>query len=248
MDHRLQPAPRARDIGAVNRHLFLVAFDAGVADGAARRGDGLAWFVALLAAVGERGDDLRNDLAGPLDLHPVADAEILFGDEVRVCSVASLTLAPPISTGSSYGVRVEGAGAADIDADIQEAGHGDIGREFPGDGPPGFAAADHAELLLERERVGFNDAAIDREVESGADPVFDLVGPGRDLGERGAPGPVRGHGDAPASQRVQQVPLRAEGEARAFGGSVLPRGSARFGRGIADRDRIPKRIAAGGGR
>ncbi len=250
MHHRLQPAARARDIWAVDRDLLLVAFYRGSADRAARGGDRHRRFAALLAAVGERRDDLRDDLSGSLDLHPIADAEILFGNQVEIVERGELDRGATDLDGFQHGVRIERAGAADVDADAEEAGDGDIGRELPGDCPARFASADDAELLLERQRVDFDHTAVDREVERGADAMLHLVGPGCDVGERAAAGPVGSDRDAPARKRVQEIPLGAEREARPLGGRVFPCGGGMIGRCIADRDGIAKESqrAAGGDR
>jgi hypothetical protein len=66
--------------------------------------------------------------------------------------------------------------------------------------------------------------------------VFDLVGPHGDLSERGTAGAVRGDRDAPAGERIQQIPLGLERQSRPRGGCALPGGAALLViRGVADR-------------
>jgi hypothetical protein len=145
------PPARARDVGTVNRDFFLVALDCGTADWAMVRSDRHRRLVSLLAAIGERGNDLRDHFPGALDLHPVTGAEVFFGNQIEIVECGELDGSAADLDRLQDGVRIQGAGAADVDADAEEAGHGDVRGELSGDRPAGLPAAHDAELFLEGE-------------------------------------------------------------------------------------------------
>ena len=68
--------------------------------------------------VGQGADDLGDDLAGPNDFHPIADAYVLLGDELFVveCGVGDGDAAQ--FDRFQFGVWIEGAGPADVDLDV----------------------------------------------------------------------------------------------------------------------------------
>ena len=80
--------------------------------------------------------------------------------------------------------RIQHPGAADVHLNVVEPRLGDVRRELSRDRPARLATADDAQLVLQRERVDFHDAAIDREVELRADLRLDVVRPLRDVVER----------------------------------------------------------------
>jgi hypothetical protein len=103
-----------------------------------------------LAPVGHRSDDLRDDLAGALHLHPVADAEVLVPDQLEIVQRRQLHDRTADLDGLEHGERVDRARAADVDLDVQELRFGDVRRELARDGPAWLTAANDAKLLLER--------------------------------------------------------------------------------------------------
>ena len=117
--------------------------------------------------VGDDAEDLRDHVAGPLQHHGVADADVLAGDLVLVVQrgagdddAADIDRLKPCDRGQR-------AGAADLDVDLFEQRDGLLGGEFPGDGPA-WGAADEAHSALQREVVDFVDDAVDVVVEAGA--------------------------------------------------------------------------------
>ena len=81
-----------------------------------------------------------------------------------LCSVASLTITPPTSTGSSSANGLRRAGAPDVDADAEQLRRPRRRRELEGAGPARIAA-DAAELVLHRERVDLHHDAVDLVVQ-----------------------------------------------------------------------------------
>jgi hypothetical protein len=126
---------------------------------------------AVLAAGQIDIGDLGDHVAGAVDLHPVADADVL---------AAADHLAPAVAAGDVILVvqgRVrdhdaahrhrlqprdgrERAGAADLDVDAQKLGPGQFGRELVRDGPAGRGGAE-AEPGLQRKVVHLVDHAVD---------------------------------------------------------------------------------------
>src|SRR6202035_2035191 len=84
MHECLEPAPRTGDIGGIDRHLLGITLDGCTANWAARRRLGGRRWLPRISAIDERRDDLWDNLAGTLHLHPVADPEIFLGNEVEV--------------------------------------------------------------------------------------------------------------------------------------------------------------------
>ena len=91
-------------------------------------------------------------------------------------------MTPPTPTGSSLPTGVSDAGAADLDFDVLEHGHGPLGRKLVRD-RPARAARDEAEPLLPVEPVDLVDDAVDVVVELGA-LLFDLAVEGEQFIER----------------------------------------------------------------
>jgi hypothetical protein len=61
---------------------------------------------AAVATLDDRADDVGNDVAGALDEHPVADANVLALDLVHVVQRALVIVTPPTATGSSSAIGV----------------------------------------------------------------------------------------------------------------------------------------------
>ena len=105
-------------------------------------------------------DDLRDDVAGALDDDGVADADVLAMDVVFVVERREADGGAADVHGLEDGVGVEAAGAADVDADVEELRRRLDGRELVGDGPARLAS-DEAKALLEGEVVDLDDDAVD---------------------------------------------------------------------------------------
>ena len=111
------------------------------------------------AAVLVHADHRRDDLAGLLHVDVVADADVLAGDLVALCSVARDTVVPASTTGSSSATGVSTPVRPDLHRDRLEAGLGPLGREFVGDGPARRLRG-AAGLALLRQRVEFDHRAV----------------------------------------------------------------------------------------
>ena len=104
-------------------------------------------------------DDSGNDLAGLLDEDGVADADVLALDFLLVVERGAGNGAARDGDGSEFGDGGEGACAADLDGDVEEAGLGALGFVFVGD-CPARGLGGRAEFAAEGEAVEFNDGAI----------------------------------------------------------------------------------------
>ena len=210
-------ASRARDVGAVHRDFLFVAKHGCIAAGAALRH--VPFALAAITLLGERGEDLRDDVTRALHLNEVADAQILLVDELLVVQRRELHCRAANLHGLEHRVWVERARAADVHLDGEQTCDRDVRRELPGDCPPRLASADDAELLLHAKRVDLHDDAIDAEVELRAKGVLHLVYELRDILERRAMSAVRLDRESPALERVEQLALGGEGKRDIVGGS-----------------------------
>ena len=118
-----------------------------------------------VALVRNGSDDLRNDFACTLDLHDVADAQILSRDEIEVVQRRELDLRPADLYRVEHRVRIDRSRPTDVHFDRAQRRLGDVGREFPRDRITRLTSTDDTELRPQRERVHFHDTAVDREVE-----------------------------------------------------------------------------------
>ena len=128
-------------------------------------------------------DHLGDDLAGLLDHHRVADADVLAGDLVGVVQAGPLDGRAGQAHRLQVGHRRQLARLADLDADVDDLGDGLLGLVLEGDRParalaarPGARAGqvvdlDHQAVGLEIERVplvvpalGVLDHLLDRVV------------------------------------------------------------------------------------
>ena len=160
--HRLRRADQAA--GAAHHHLAGRAHGVAATDRA-----GLGEDVGLRAGgalVRQDGDDLRNHIAGALDDHGVAGADVLAGDFVFVVQRGACHQHPADIDRQQFGDGRERAGAPDLDVDRLQHCDSLFGGEFPGD-RPARSAADEAEAFLQREIVDLIHYAIDIVAEAG---------------------------------------------------------------------------------
>ena len=164
-------------------------------------------------AVEHRPHHLGDHLAGADDLDPVADADVLLRDQILVVQRRGAHRDARDHDRLQHGVGIERAGAADVDPDLLQAGHGHLGRELPGDGPARLAAAHHAELAVEVEPVHLDHDAVGLERQ-----LRDQLLAGR----RSPPAPrpatskrcaVRLDLEAPGGEQVEQLPVGARAPA-----------------------------------
>ena len=105
-------------------------------------------------------DHLRDDVAGALHDHRVADPDVLGLDVVLVVQGRARHHDAADGHRLELGDRRQRAGAADLDGDPAHHGLGLLGRELVGD-RPARRAADEAEPALLVEPVDLDDHAVD---------------------------------------------------------------------------------------
>src|SRR5467141_3390703 len=138
-------------------------------------------------------NNLRNDVAGALDDHGVADPDIaalaqllaMTADAPDVILIVQRDVLhddPADADRFELADRRERAGAADLDLDIPEHGHGALGRKLVRD-RPARRARHEAEPFLPVEAVDLVDDAVDVVVEPGA-LLLDLAMKGDQLLDR----------------------------------------------------------------
>ena len=163
------PLRRAVRVRAALDDLALLAQRLGAAHRAVRRH--LPDRLGAVAGVDDRGHDLRDDVAGPLEDDRVPDPQVLAPDLVDVVErrVADRRAADE----DRRHVRDRGhrAGAPDVDLDLLELRGDLLGRELVRR-RPARRAADEAELSLLRERVDLDDDPVGLVLE-----VLALLGP-----------------------------------------------------------------------
>ena len=133
-------------------------------------------FVRLCAArtlVLDDAEHLRNDVAGALDLHGVADAHVEPRDLVGIVQRGVLHHDAADGDRLELGDGGEKAGAADLDLDVLDDGGGLLGGEFMRD-RPARRARHETEPLLPIEAVDLVDDAVDVVIEAGA-PGLDVA-------------------------------------------------------------------------
>ena len=211
---------------------------------------------ALLVA-GQILDHLRDDVAGALDAHAVADAQAEPGDLVAVVERDVGDDHPADADRLQPPDRGQLAGAPDLDVDRLERRLGLLGGEFVRQ-PPARRAADRAEPLLPVEPVDLVDHPVDVVGQVGArllDRAHNGRAPRRRVSQRlsrsltGKPKPsicsiasscVRAErlADlAPAMREEAQRPRR--GDARVLLPQRSRRGVARVGENLAARRLLP---------
>ena len=148
---------RADEVRAVDPDGALVLDDRRVADRTAL-GHGV---LALGAgpAIDDGPDDLRDDVAGLLEDHPVADPDVLAPDLVEVVEGRSRDRRAGDLDRGHVGDRRQRPRPPDVRDDVLDERLDLFGRELEGDGPAG-RPADHAETGLLVEPVDLDDDAV----------------------------------------------------------------------------------------
>ncbi len=159
---------------------------------------------------GHGANHLRNHITGALDLHYVSHAQVLVANQLLV-----------VQRSESHGgatdlhrvencIRIQLTRAAHIDFDRGETRLRNVGSKFPRDGPARLAAADNTEIVLQPERVDLHHAAIDGEVELGAQLVLHAMRPDSYFFHRITAQCMRRDWNTPRSQCAEQLGLRLE--------------------------------------
>ena len=149
---------RAGGVHAVAHRLALRPHHLAAALGTAPRHDESPQPAGALAH--NRPHDLGDDIARPLHDHRIADTDVLAADVVLVVEGRLLDDDTAYLHRLQHGKRVEAAGAAHVDRDLQELGRRLDGRELVGDRParlPPYVA----QPLLEVEAVDLHNQAVD---------------------------------------------------------------------------------------
>ena len=169
----LQPLEWAGHLAGAAAHHRLGAPGGGLARDRRlqRAGAGLGKGVACGRRLGPSSqhhlDHLGDDVAGALDHHRVADADVLPGDLVGVVKGGVLHHHPADVDRRQLGHRRQRAGSPDLDLDVVDDRARLLGRELVGDGPAG-QAADEAQPLLPVQPVDLVDHPVDVEAEPSA--------------------------------------------------------------------------------
>ena len=153
----LDPLRRADEAaGAAAHHVDLAGLLVDLAHGVAAAGRAavgkLVGLGALRALLRHDADDLRDDVAGALHDHGVADAHVLARDLVLVVQRGVGDDDAADSHRLEPGDGRQRAGAADLDVDVVEHGHRLLGGELVRD-RPARRARDEAEPLLQSSRL-----------------------------------------------------------------------------------------------
>ena len=120
-------------------------------------------------------EDLRDDLAGLLDADGIAFADVLAGDLVGVVQRRAGDRRTGEQDGVEFGDGRDGAGAADLHADLAEDGLGLVRRELERHGPVRELAR-RAGAALVFETIDLHHGAVGREGEVAAEDVELLDG------------------------------------------------------------------------
>ncbi len=206
---------------------------------------------ALLAA-GQILDHLRDDVAGALDLDPVADAQAEPGDLVAVVQGDVGDDHPADADRLQPSDRGQLAGPADLDVDRLERGLGALGGEFVGH-PPARRAADRPEPVLPVEPIDLIDDPVDvvgkvrpRRLDARIliEHLVDRFAAGHQLADREAQAVDRLHrGKVKRSERLAHLAPAVRVEAqRPRRGDTRILLAKRAGRGVA---RVGENLAAG---
>ena len=125
--------------------------------GSARAGDSAP---RCRPGVDDRPDYLRDDVAGPLDDHPVTDADVLAVDLVLVVEAGVGDLHPADVDRLEGGDRREGPGATDLRLDVDDPRGLAAGLELPGQRPTRVGGAG-AERLVPGQAIDLEHASVD---------------------------------------------------------------------------------------
>ena len=213
MHDRFEPTPGA--VVVLAEQVLLVHPHGCGALGTVRR-DRCRWRRRCrVAFLGHGSDDLRNHVAGSLDLHEVADAEVLLPNELEIVKGRKAHSRAPNLHRFEFGVRVDLPGPTNIDLDRDKTRLCDVGGKFASDRPPRFAPADFTELSLHGRGLDLNDHPVDSEVEFGAKRMFDLMRVLVHFGHCCAATAVRRSRHSPRGEYLQELGLSAEHRAAA---------------------------------
>jgi hypothetical protein len=167
-----------------------------------------------------RSHDLRDDVAGALDDHPVALADLLAVDVLLVVEGRARDHDAADVDGLHDRPRIEGAGAADADRDREQLRLGGHRRPLVRTRPP-RSLMERAETLLLFERVDLDHDPVDLVVQIGAAPF--PFGTGlRDLLDRLETLGVRIDPEAPLAQPLERLEVRVGRDALAVARAVDP--------------------------
>ena len=198
VDQRAQQLAGAVGVDAADRS-FVCFADHGLAAGGAH----LRHFIGRgVFAVAHHGDDLRDDVAGLADDDRVADADILFGNEVLIVQRGAADRGAGKQRRPEHAGRRQNARAAHVDLDVEQRGFFFLRRVFIGDGPLGKLGGG-AERFAHGEIVHLDYGAVNVERQRAAD-LPDAV----DLRQRrvdvGAGRIERHRGEAEGAQIIQR--------------------------------------------
>ena len=127
----------------------------------------------------DHADDLRNDVAGTLHPHGIANSNVLAADFVFIVQGGPTHR----DAGDAHGVKHRGrgqrAGAAHVEGDVLNDGDALLRRELEGDGPARMVRG-AAECLLQRQIVDFHDNSVRLVIQVVA-PRFEFSAEGNNL-------------------------------------------------------------------
>src|SRR5439155_13445685 len=119
---------------------------------------------ALLPALDDRRDDLRDDVAGAHYDHLVSLADVLASQVLLVMQRRRAHRDPADVNGLEHRERQQMAGAADVPDDLVELRGGGRRGELPGNGPARLTPG-HPQLPLQTAVVDLDHHAVDLEVQ-----------------------------------------------------------------------------------
>ena len=130
-------------------------------------GRGLVSLRALDALLEYRTQYLGNDLSCPHHLDMVTHADVFDLDEVHVVQRGLGNGHAAYFYRLKDRVRIQCAGAAHVDPDVQELRDGDFRSELARNGPARFPATHDTQRLMKSQPVHFEHDAIGLEVQRG---------------------------------------------------------------------------------
>ncbi len=188
--------------------------------------------------------DLRPpDFAGARHLHPVALAYVLRGDQLGVVQRGVGDGDATDLDRLEHRIRIERAGPAHVDADLEQLRDLHFGRELARHRPARLAVADRAQLGVERALVDFDGDTVGAVVErreQGLELGDGLVGGGEVVDAC----VVRFDRQSPFPQLLQQLVLRVDPELQA-GGFDLESEDAQSAGARLFRIELPQRAGRG---
>ena len=164
------------------------------------------------ALVLDDADHLGDDVAGALHHDGIADADVLAGDLVLVVERGVRDHHAADRDGLEFRDRRQRAGAADLDLDGLQDGHGLLSGELVGDGPARRARHEPEPDLI-GQRVHLVDDAVDVVAEAGANGG-DLAIEGEHLIGRAAQPGARVYRQSPVAVGLDHAELAVGGQRR----------------------------------